>query len=98
MSDQAVFFRSDGAQLGEGGQAGPNRKPPWSPRGFAVILLTIALLVTAAVFAWRHYRSEAVADPKIEIGIDPPGMPIGEIPVRGPRVAREVEAGAGKGG
>jgi len=98
MAEQAVFFRSDGAQLGEGGQAGPGRKPPWSPRGFAVILLIIGLVVTAAVFAWRHYRSDAVADPKIEIGIDPPGLPIGEIPTHEPRVAREVEAGAGSGG
>ncbi len=98
MTDQAVFFRSEGAQLGEDGQAGPGRKRPGSPRGFAVVLLIIGLVVTAAVFAWRHYRSDAVADPKIEIGIDPPGLPIGEIPTPAPRVAREVEAGAGSGG
>lgn len=90
------------AYLREGGDAttprrqstGSGSQPPWTPRGFAVLLIVLSLLVAAAAFGWRHYQTAERPDPKIEIGVDPPGLPIGSVPSGKLTASREVEAGA----
>lgn len=95
MQGRVAHFREGGdTATPRRHSAGSGSQPPWTPRGLAVILIVALLLAAAAAFGWRHYQTAERPDPKIEIGVDPPGLPIGSVPSGNLSASREVEAGA----